>query len=81
MTMKPLKHHETDLVARVVEQACTQLGQCDQSMMDRIVSRVTSSATAGERHYETLMSIALSGFPVPRGWGRPSSAQRHQRLI
>lgn len=60
-----LDREEIELVSNVITEACSRLGECDQSMKDKIASRVVSSADRGERDYHTLLSIALAEFPRP----------------
>jgi hypothetical protein len=58
-----LKPVEVELLARIVSQACTAIGGCDDLTKETIAWKVITAANLGERDYQTLMSIALSVFP------------------
>ena len=61
-----LSSSDRSLVSNVIKQACARLGKCDQAMKDSVKRKVYAAAYEGERDYDKLLSIALSGFPVPR---------------
>ena len=61
---------ELEMVARVTDEACRQLG-CDGIMRVTIATRVVGFANKGERRYGTLLAIALDRVTPFKPGGRP----------
>jgi hypothetical protein len=57
---------EMALLARVVDQACTELGNLDASAKSLIAARIVAYASQGKRDFKSLLSIALHGSPGRR---------------
>jgi hypothetical protein len=49
---------ELDMVAKVTNEACEELG-CTDVVRSTIAARVLGFANKGERRYETLLAVAL----------------------
>ena len=54
---------EMALLIKVVDQACTELGNPDASAKSLIAARIVAYAGEGTRDFKTLLSIALCGSP------------------
>jgi hypothetical protein len=52
---------EINLLAKVVECACAQLGGCDDTTKEWIAARILSRVSDGERNFDALLSLALNG--------------------
>lgn len=49
------------LLMRVVDQACSDLGGCDDVTKSHMATRVLACASQGERDPDLLLSIAVNG--------------------
>lgn len=52
------KPREVTMLAQVVEQACADLGRCDEATRDIVAVRVIAYADRGERDFEKLLAHA-----------------------
>jgi hypothetical protein len=57
---------EVNILAKVVDEACLKLGHADDMTKQKLAARVLDYAAQGERDFETLLSVALSGKPNAR---------------
>jgi hypothetical protein len=56
--------NEVEVLAKVVDEACQKLGHDDEMTKQNLAARVLHYAAQGERDFNTLLSVALSGRAV-----------------
>jgi hypothetical protein len=55
---------EVDLLAKVVDKACRQVGCADEVAKEMLAMRVLYLAGRGERDFDALLSAALNGDAI-----------------
>lgn len=58
-----LEPEDMALLIKVVDEACIQLGGCDESTKSIIATRILCHSYRGKRDYERSLAIALYGAP------------------